>query len=176
MGLFVVDVESDGPIPYDYSMVCFGVVYIDDEEKLNKTFYAKTAPLENALYNPEALAISGFTREEHLKFPCPKTAMTNFNDWIKKVNIKGRPIAMSDNIAYDWQWINWYFHHFLGTNPFGYSGRRISDLYCGLVKDMRAPWKHLRKTVHDHNPVNDAKGNAEAFLHLKNKLGLKLHD
>ena len=24
-------------------------------------------------------------------------------------------------------------------------------------------WKRLRKTAHDHNPVNDAMGNVEAF-------------
>ena len=34
---------------------------------------------------------------------------------------------MSDNPAYDFQWINYGFRHALGTNPFGHSGRRISD-------------------------------------------------
>jgi hypothetical protein len=42
-----------------------------------------------------------------------------------------------------------------------------------LVKDTRAKWKHLRKTIHDHNPVNDAKGNAEALLYFRDELGLK---
>jgi hypothetical protein len=70
---------------------------------------------------------------------------------------------MSDNPAFDWQWINYYFHRYLGENPFGYSARRIGDVYCGAMGNMRAKWKHLRKTVHDHHPVNDAKGNAEAF-------------
>lgn len=34
-------------------------------------------------------------------------------------------------------------------------------------------WKSLRKTKHDHNPVNDALGNAEALLELVNQ-GFKL--
>jgi hypothetical protein len=35
-------------------------------------------------------------------------------------------------------------------------------------------WKELfRKTDHDHTPVNDAKGNAEALLAMK-ELGLKI--
>jgi hypothetical protein len=38
---------------------------------------------------------------------------------------------------------------------------------------MRSSWKHLRKTIHDHNPVNDAIGNAEALLEMK-KMGLKI--
>jgi hypothetical protein len=36
--------------------------------------------------------------------------------------------------------------------------------------NMRAKWKHLRQTPHDHNPVNDAKGNAEAFRVIQEML------
>ncbi len=61
---------------------------------------------------------------------------------------------------------------YLGRNIFGFSARRIGDLYCGVVKDSRAKWKHLRKTTHTHNPVDDAKGNAEALLEIE-KLGVK---
>jgi hypothetical protein len=61
----------------------------------------------------------------------------------------------------------------VGENPFGYSGRRIGDMYCGMVKDSFAKWKHLRRTKHDHHPVNDAKGNAEAILAMRN-MGLKI--
>ena len=71
--------------------------------------------------------------------------------------------SITYNPAFDWQWINYYFHLAVGSNPFGYSARRIGDVYCGAMGNMRAKWKHLRKTPHDHNPVNDAKGNAEAF-------------
>jgi hypothetical protein len=70
--------------------------------------------------------------------------------------------------------ICWYFHHFLGRNPFGFSSRRLSDLYCGLVKDSFAQWKQLRKTQHTHHPVDDARGNAEVILYMKNELGLKI--
>jgi hypothetical protein len=36
-----------------------------------------------------------------------------------------------------------------------------------------AKWKHLRKTIHSHHPVDDAKGNAEALLAMK-EMGLKI--
>ena len=29
MSLIVVDIESDGPIPHQYSMVCFGAVVVE---------------------------------------------------------------------------------------------------------------------------------------------------
>ena len=167
---FVVDVESDGPIPPIYSMVCFGAVKVD--ENLGTTFLGKTKPISEK-FNPEALAISGYSREQHLTFDDPVEVMKNFADWIK-TNSSGSPVFVSDNPAYDWQFINFYFHYYLGSNPFGFSARRIGDLYCGMKKDIYAKWKHLlRKTKHDHNPVNDAKGNAEAIIAMRD-MGLKI--
>lgn len=167
MKLIVVDVESDGPCPGLYSMVCFGAVVVEPE--LNRTFYGQTAPLSDK-WDPEALAISGFTRENHLKFSPAKNTMLNFKNWLDSLNDK--PIFISDNVAYDWQFINYYFHLFCDNNPFGFSGRKIGDLYSGLYKNLKFSWKNFRKTKHDHNPVNDAKGNAEAILKLK-ELGIK---
>lgn len=172
MSYIVVDVEADGEIPHKYSMVCFGAVVV--EPSLSKTFYGETAPISDN-WIPEALAVSGFSRERHLTFAGPRETMENFAGWLAK-NSVGRPVFISDNLAFDWQWINWYFHWFTGKNPFGFSGRRIGDLYCGMKMDtgLNAEWKKsFRKTRHDHNPVNDAKGNAEALLAFK-QMGLKM--
>lgn len=157
-----VDVESDGPYPPDYSMICFGAVLVSDN---SKTFYRKVRPISD-LWIPEALNVSGFTREQHQQFDDPKIVMFDFCKWIKEIGEDYRPTFWSDNLAYDWQWINYYCHKYNGSNPFGFSGRRIGDLYCGAVKDLGAnrDWKHkFRKTSHDHNPINDALGNAEAL-------------
>jgi hypothetical protein len=63
MSYVIVDVESDGPIPAEFSMVCFGAVIFD--EVLNQTFYGRTRPISER-FNPAALAVSGFSREQHL--------------------------------------------------------------------------------------------------------------
>jgi DNA polymerase III epsilon subunit-like protein len=171
MSYIVVDVESDGPIPHKYSMVCFGAVVV--EPSLSKTFYGKVKPISQE-WVAEALAVSGFTRQEHEAFDEPGKVMEAFAQWLSE-NSKGRPIFISDNPAFDWQWINWYFHTYLSKNPFGFSARRIGDLYCGMKMDagLNNEWKKLfRKTVHDHNPINDAIGNAEALLAMK-AMGLK---
>ena len=169
MSWFVVDVESDGPIPGRYSMVSFGAVLV--EPMLSKTFYGQTKPISEH-FILEALAISEHSREQHKALDDPADVMKRFAEWLKQIS-SGRPIFVSDNLAFDWQWINYYFHTFLGGNPFGHSGRRIGDLYAGLVKDTFAPWKQLRKTAHTHHPVDDAKGNAEAILAMK-EMGLKI--
>lgn len=135
--LIFVDCEGHGPAPTlnDDKLFEFGAV-----------IYPSRATFHGV----------GATKETFIKFA----------DWIKQVCVPGwRPLFMSDNPAYDWQFINYYFRLFLGANPFGHSARRISDFYAGLVGDFQdtQSWKKLRITEHDHNPVHDAMGNLEAF-------------
>jgi DNA polymerase III epsilon subunit-like protein len=168
----VVDVESDGPCPGLYSMVSFGAVVVSPA--LNDTFYGQTRPISDK-WMPEALAISGITREQHAAYPHPFETMKAFREWLRYAS-KGKPTFISDNPAFDWQFINYYFHLYLSENPFGFSARRIGDLYCGMVKDagQNKEWKRrFRITKHTHHPVDDAKGNAEALLEMK-RLGLRL--
>ena len=171
MKYIVVDIEADGPLQGFNSMVCFGAVLLD--KKLDKTFYGQTAPIEligssgaYGRYNKEALAISGFSREEHEKFPHPEKTMQEFAEWIKEVAGEERVVLISDNNGFDAPWINYYFIRYLGYNPFGWSSRRIGDLFCGFFKDPYYQWKKHRKTRHTHHPVDDAMGNAEAVLWL----------
>ena len=76
---------------------------------------------------------------------------------------------VSDNVAYDWQWVSAMFDRANITNPFGHSGRRLSDFWAGLQNNWgdTQSWKKYRITLHDHNPVHDAMGNVEAFQKMK---------
>lgn len=166
----MVDVEADGPIPGEYSMISFGAVIV--EPGLSRTFYGKLQPISTK-YVPEALAVSGHSRDECFTFDAPEEVMLNFETWLDK-NCDRRKMFVADNNGFDWQFINWYFHYFLERNPFGFSSTNLGSLYKGLVKDTTRNFKHLRKTKHTHNPVDDAKGNAEALLTLKN-MGLNIN-
>ena len=169
MAYVMVDVEADGPIPGEYSMVCFGAVLVD--EMLDRSFYTGLKPISEK-WVPEALAISGFSREETLTFAEPVEAMQSFERWLLE-HAGRRAFFISDNNGFDWQFINWYFWHFIGRNPFGHSSTNLGSLYKGLVKDTFQNFKHLRRTPHSHNPVDDAMGNAEALIEMK-RTGLKI--
>jgi hypothetical protein len=164
----MVDVETDGPIPGDYSMICLGAIVVEPE--LSRTFYGQLRPISER-YDPEALAISGFSREETMGFDLPQETMWKFAAWLDCLDTE-QPIFIADNNGFDWGFVNWYFHHFLERNPFGHSSQNLGSLYKGIVKDMRKNFKHLRKTKHTHNPVDDARGNAEALLHMWEQMGL----
>ena len=166
MTYVVVDIEADGPIPGDYSMVALGAIVV--EPALDRVFSARIKPISDK-WVPQALAVGGFTREQTLAFDDPRDVMTRFAEWLKPL---GKPVFISDNNGFDWMFVCWYFHHFTNACPFGFSSQNLGSLYKGLVKDTRASFKHLRKTTHTHDPVDDARGNAEALLHMRDKMGL----
>lgn len=153
-----VDVEARGTSPVNGTMTEFGAVH----EKSLDTFHGilyEGAPDPN---NP-AVPLIG----KHLKSDFE--VATKFAEWLKTVDNKDRPIFVSDNVAYDWMWIAGLFDSAGLENPFGHSGRRISDFWAGLNNNWSETqsWKRFRKTKHDHNPVNDAMGNVEAFQEIK---------
>lgn len=173
MSLFICDVEADGPVAPLYSMISIGLVKINRDGTF-ETFYGELKPLPEAGWIPEALAVSGHSRETVMTFPDAESVIKKMDAWITEVNTDGRPVLWSDNNQFDGGFVNYYTHRFLGRNPFGHSSRDIGALYKGLAKDVRKNFKHLRKTKHTHHPVDDAKGNAEAMLAMRNKLGLWL--
>ena len=137
MNLIFVDVEGKGPAPSLNNAEKFEWGAVDYDSR--KMFHRVGAT------------------EQHFK---------DFSDWLYRLdNGEGPYKFVSDNPAYDWQFINYYFHLHLRHNPFGHSARRIGDFYAGLVGDWQASskWKALRITKHTHHPVDDAMGNVEAF-------------
>jgi hypothetical protein len=168
----MVDVETDGPAPGLFSMIELGAVVVDYD--LNKTFYYKFRPLLEANYVQEALNVSGYSREQTMQFPEASEGIAKFDTWLSKVKNQDKLMFISDNNGFDWQFVNYYFYKYLGKNPFGHSSTNLGSLYKGLERSMFENFKHLRKTKHTHNPVDDAMGNAEALLYMRDKMNLRI--
>ena len=143
--LIFIDCEANGKSPSTGKLTEFGAVVYPSKV----TFHG-------------VLAEKGSAKE--------KEVFEKFDKWLSEVLKGEKPIFVSDNPAFDWQWINDGFWRTLDKNPFGHSARRIGDFYAGLVENFMDSnsWKKLRVTPHDHNPVNDAMGNLEAFERLLN--------
>lgn len=173
-----VDVEADGPAPGTelYSMIALGAVAVIAKKDVydlsieQSTFLGYLKPISEK-WRSEALAVSGYSREKTLTFPAPIESMHDFISWLDQLRqrsnlVNNRLIFVSDNNGFDWQFVNWYFWKFCNQNPFGHSSMNLNYFYKGLCKNIHASFKHLRVTKHDHNPVNDARGNAEAFISM----------
>ena len=83
---------------------------------------------------------------------CSEDTFRHFREWLTP---RMPAVFGSDNPAYDFQWINFYFWRYFGENPFGYSGRRIADFYAGLLATFEA----LRGEA---SPSNEARSSARA--------------
>ena len=172
----VVDVEALGAVPGMYPMTEFAAVMVTpNEDGLRKTFWSGLIKPEPFVWrDEEVLKLLNLTPdiliEREMTGKTPLEAMAAFSEWLKGLSHMGKPVFWSDNNGFDFPFINYYFHYYYGENPFGWSSRRISDLYCGMKGSLHARWKHLRQTAHTHNSVDDAMGNAEALWDILNQL------
>ena len=148
-------------------MIAIGAVVLGREGDKNHGFHSTLCPISPD-YVQGALDVCGFTREDTMNFTYAVEAINKFSQWLEKESNNERLVFVSDNPAFDWQFVNYYFHKYQGANPFGHSARRIGDFAAGLARDWprQSKWKQLRKTKHTHNPLDDARGNAEALSEL----------
>lgn len=127
--LFSVDVETAGPYPGRFSLLSIGACLVADP---TITFYVELQPLTPDV-DPQALAISGLSMEGLLaRGLAPADAMFQFAEWVQSVCPPGaRPVFVGMNAAFDWMFVNEYFHRYLGYNPFGHSALDIKAFYAG---------------------------------------------
>ena len=171
----VVDCEASGPCPGFGSMVNFGAFVV--EPSLERGWRSPIIHPYSDSHMDAAYASIGLTYDEHVAAATTDLSETMrlFEAWLCGLNAD-RVIFWSDNPAFDWQWINHGFAYANIRNPFGFSARRIGDFYAGLKQNFgnTQGWKKRRQTAHDHDPLNDAKGNAEAmisFMEEYNQIG-----
>ena len=166
-----VDVEAAGPIPATYSLLSLGASVVSDPMQ---HFYAEFQPInENVV--PEALAVSGLLLTELAKRgEVPAAAMRRFRDWITTISEGRTPVFVGFNAGFDWAFINWYFHTYLGENPFGFSALDIKAYYMGLsgcrwaetTSRKLPPVFQPTVTMANHNALTDAQAQAEIFAKL----------
>lgn len=165
-----VDVEAAGPIPGEYSMLSIGACDVDN---LERSFYAELKPInDNA--DPAALAISRLSLDTlKVKGKDPATAMSQFNNWINQIAGERIPVFVGFNASFDWAFVNWYFHKFLGDNPFGIGGLDIKAYYMGLsgctwaeTRSSKLPEVFKQSISSTHNAMDDARAQAEIFRNM----------
>ena len=164
------EVDEAAP-PFKGSMFWFGAVRI--EPSLHRSFSGQMHPISKH-YDEKRLQMSGLTRADTLKFPKPEIVMPLFVSWVLTNSDGKKPRYVSDNPGFDFGLMNYYLWRYAGCNPFEHSSHSIKDLYRGLEGTMQSSFKHLVITPHTHNPVDDAKGNAEAFIAMAPRLKIRI--
>jgi DNA polymerase III alpha subunit (gram-positive type) len=165
--LISVDIETSGPIPGEYSMLSLGACIVGVAE-LN--FYREFRPASDR-FIPEALAVSGLQLSK-LKVSGveARQGMQQFKDWIETNCRSSKPVFVGFNAPFDWSFVNYYFHIYLGENPFGFSALDIKAYFMGLTG---CTWDETRsseisKTLKvdmdlKHNALQDTIAQARIF-------------
>jgi DNA polymerase III epsilon subunit-like protein len=127
-----VDVETAGPNPSDYALLSIGACTLD---KPRQDFYIELKPT-SLNFLPEALEVCGLSLEKLQETGVPaKDALGQFEGWVRSVTPAWKePVFAAFNAPFDWMFINDYFHHYLGRNPFRHKALDIKALYMGIRK------------------------------------------
>lgn len=168
----VLDVESDGPCPGLYNMISLGLVCVGDPAQ---SYLGEVAPILQSAGVQQAREVVGISYETQLSYRDPEIVMKEAVAWVGATTEGKRAVFWSDNPAFDWQFWNFYCHKYVGQNPGGFSARRIGDLDAGRRGEPlnTSAFKKRRETAHTHNPVDDARGNAEALRWVLEQMGEK---
>lgn len=163
-----VDVESAGPIPGEYSLLSIGACDVDDA---SRTFACELKPI-NGSFDPKALEVTGFSLEELERTGLtPQEGMRRFLTWSKGLaNSDETLVFVGLNAPFDWSFVNYYFHKFVGENPFGFAALDIKAYYMGVTGCSWADTRSSRiaaalkpRQKGDHRALHDAQYQAELF-------------
>lgn len=165
---FSVDVETAGPCPSQYSLLSIGACRVDAPRC---TFYIELKPV-NQKMTPAAAAVHHLDLKRlSERGTDPENALKQFESWVRNETPDGaRPIFVAFNAAFDWMFVNDYFHRYIGYNPFGHSALDIKAFYMGL---MGVSWeetalnqllsRYLHRQEVTHHALRDALDQAEMF-------------
>lgn len=164
------DIEADGRVPGLSSMLSFATAVFDIDKNLVGTFSRNLELLPNAKPHPETELFWNETPSNKAAYEAtrvdvvdPAEAMRDYVAFLK--NLPGQPVFVGYPAAYDFKWIDYYTHAFVGDNPFGFS--RCIDIksyaYAMLKKSRyhyttkrNMPGKWFDDLPHTHIAIDDA--------------------
>jgi hypothetical protein len=180
---FSADVETDGPIPGQYSILSFALVQAGSfdgkrftaPKDYSQSFYRELKPI-GTYYDPIALKVNGLDRERLCREgELPKLAMTEAAKWINGIVGEAKPVLVAYPLSFDWSWLYWYFTSFSEVgSPFNHSS--CFDIKTAYAVKASIPISEAGKSkllpslrpngAHTHHALEDAIEQAEIFANV----------
>jgi DNA polymerase III epsilon subunit-like protein len=179
---FCVDIETNGPCPGKNSLLSVGVVALDYNMTQLGTFYVTVEPLEGSPDPrtmdwwkdfPEAWEKATANQQP------PKRAMEDLVSFVKdcmsRSELPGphQPVFVAQPAGFDFSFIYYYLHAYLGDCIFGHRALDMRSLACGLtgLDYMEASKRNYPKgwkttLPHTHHALDDAMEQAEIFAKM----------
>lgn len=176
---FSIDIETDGPIPAENSMLSIGVAAFRPDGTLVGTYSANLDTLPGAHQNSSTMAFWAKNQEawnacrENTKDP--KVIMIEFTNWVKEIckNERSKPVAVCYPAGFDFTFIQYYTVKFASYNIFSFSCIDIKTFamavlginYKNIVKN-NFPKRWFSKRPHTHIAIDDAIEQGELFINI----------
>ena len=176
------DIEADGPIPGPHSMLSFGsVAFADDGAELG-TFSRNLLTLPGASGATDTMA--WWATQPEAWSACradpvdPAVALVDYVAWVEA--LPGKPVFVGYPVCFDFLFVHWYLHRFVGRSPFSHSALDMKTLAMTLLgppfryrdatkRNMPRAW-FPPKVGHTHVALDDAREQGMIFLAMMKKL------
>jgi hypothetical protein len=169
------DIESNGPIPGDFSMLSLGAAAFTPDGTLISTFSANLRNLPKASEDPDTMKFWQDNQEAYSAtrqdMRDPKQAMEQFVSWVNKQ--PGKPVFVGYPAGFDFLFVYWYIRHFGLASPFSFSALDIKTFAMAIMKTeyRKSTKKNMPKhwfpdDPHTHIAVDDAIEQGKLFINM----------
>lgn len=139
-----LDIETDGPAPGVNSMLALGAVAIKPEEGGEWSevgeWYKKFQTIPRSWPHPDTMrwweSQPEAWKEVMKDREAPDVAIADFIGWLEGEFGKYKLIAIGWPIAFDFAFVNYYCHAYIGRNPLGFAGLDIRSYINGLMHQV----------------------------------------
>lgn len=174
-----VDIEADGPIPSEFSMLSVGAAAYDESGKLLGTFERNLETLDGAKQDPDTMAWWKTQPEAwelcRKNLVHPKDGMIAFTEWVEQLEKQhgAKAVFLAYPAGFDFTFVYWYLVKFVGYSVFSFSSLDIKSYAMAVLKtpfrettkrNFPKQWKSKRR--HTHVALDDAVGQGELFFNM----------
>lgn len=175
------DIETDGPIPGENSILSLGSVAFDASGQEIASFEINLETLPGAKADlktaewwktqPDAWKAARTNPVE------PEDAMQRYLAWVE--SLPGKPVFVAYPLLFDMMFVYWYLIRFCGRSPFSHSGIDIKTMayaamgsasYRGAGKENMPKHWMPPAAPHTHVAVEDAREQGKLFFNIREAL------
>ena len=175
-----VDIESDGPIAGDNSMLSIGSAAYAESGLLISTFSANIMPLQAAVQNPVTMDFWSKQpkawEELQKERLAPGIVMHQYLAWLQKLSTDPDTtlVFVAYPAVFDFAYVHWYLIHFVGIDPFGFSALDLKtyamatlNLKFSQTYKSNMPKEWLNRNHPPHVALADAIEQGEMFFAIR---------
>lgn len=183
---FSIDIETDGPVPMEHSMLSFGCVALTRSGEEVESFEANLKTLPGS--EPDPATMRWWKKQPDAWRICranqrdPEEAIVAFCRWVDRVCTRHRgghqnykAVAVCYPAAYDFSWLYAYMMRYHRSSPFGFRCIDVRSYimamwnkpYCDTAKrNWPADW--FPNIDHTHVAIDDAREQGLTFINAMN--------